>query len=857
MTDWLPIDQLWHGALAIVPVAAAAAVLGRLAPFRPSTRHAMWLSVLAVLVAVPLAPRPPLQPLDLTPKPQPPRGAAPAPERDLPAGALAPSPRPLRAAAPTFRPPGAPAPPASSPENATPSSPQLATDMPAPATPPLSPRIGVTPSNRPVLTPRGATLDTGGAPAGGLEKGSLPLAAVAAFLEQWRAGLLSLRDALLALPPVPAPVWGAGLLIGAALAACRLHGVRRLLAEASPAPPELRRRVARAGAQLGLRRPPVTLITDRAIPPMLWCGRRLRLVLPRALWAQLDDPGRDAVLYHELAHLRRRDHWVCRAEMLIGWIWWWHPVVWWIRRRVREDADLCCDAWVLALMPSGRRAYAQALLETRRMSNSLAAGPAVGLGASTLRARRFARRLTMVMTAQYRPRLSLVGAALVCTLAICGYLSSPLWACPPESEGSEGSGAAAGKKGQTYATTVPAAPRAPMAPRAPRSPVATSCPRAPTLAPAPGETTYEQFIRGRAPDGSDREPLELRIEQLERQIQELHELLEQLLRSDRPGGVSSITPAPQPDGAPLMIRVGQGLAVAVPQGIGTWPVGCLSGAALAGGPIVARSYEVPEGKLELLGALLAREDVPVRVAIRDGTIELHATEGQQCVFETFLSLINGEERATPYALPEGKLEALTELMVRSDVPIFVSPGEESITLHGNDVEQAVFLAFLTLINPSQDQAGAAALAAAEATPDAVARVEQYEAEAAAAVAQMRGLRSALQSHQRQREAIERQIERSRERVDQYREKADEAENKAQEYEDRAAELDADGSKRAKHEEALAKARDWRSKAVAARDTAESLEVQAQQLEEQLAAMEEAAAELEQQLEDLESEASND
>ena len=35
-----------------------------------------------------------------------------------------------------------------------------------------------------------------------------------------------------------------------------------------------------------------------------------------------------------------------------------------------------------------------------------------------------------------------------------------------------------------------------------------------------------------------------------------------------------------------------------------------------------------------------------------------------------------------YRLPEGKLAALTELMVRSDVPVLVSPGDESITVHG-------------------------------------------------------------------------------------------------------------------------------------------------------------------------------
>ena len=43
-------------------------------------------------------------------------------------------------------------------------------------------------------------------------------------------------------------------------------------------------------------------------------GKR-RLLLPEDLWSQLDDPGRQAIVYHELAHLRRRDDWVRSAAL--------------------------------------------------------------------------------------------------------------------------------------------------------------------------------------------------------------------------------------------------------------------------------------------------------------------------------------------------------------------------------------------------------------------------------------------------------------------------------------------------------------------------------------------------------------
>ena len=55
--DWLPIDMVWRGALAIIPLAVVVAAIGRLVPCQPSTRHAMWLIVLALLVVTPFLPR--------------------------------------------------------------------------------------------------------------------------------------------------------------------------------------------------------------------------------------------------------------------------------------------------------------------------------------------------------------------------------------------------------------------------------------------------------------------------------------------------------------------------------------------------------------------------------------------------------------------------------------------------------------------------------------------------------------------------------------------------------------------------------------------------------------------------------
>jgi beta-lactamase regulating signal transducer with metallopeptidase domain len=146
------------------------------------------------------------------------------------------------------------------------------------------------------------------------------------------------------------------------------------------------------------------------------------LLWPEGLEERLPDEGRRAVLLHELAHLRRRDHWVGWLLLLGSCVWWWLPLFGFVRRRLAYEAELACDAWVVRTLPGARRAYAEALLEvSQRVSWAAAAAPAVG--AVTGR-RDFERRLVMIMKPQGPCRLSL-GA--VVAVGLLGLLALPAW----------------------------------------------------------------------------------------------------------------------------------------------------------------------------------------------------------------------------------------------------------------------------------------------------------------------------------------------------------------------------------------------------------------------------------------------
>ena len=233
----------------------------------------------------------------------------------------------------------------------------------------------------------------------------------------WRSWLVCaavVRTALTRLPPVPTELWIGGAALLVTWNALGMVVFLRRMRRGGRPPDWVVAEVREVARQLGLRWLPATRMVAARVSPMIWCGWKPTLILPVGLWRRLDPVGRRAVLCHELAHLRRHDHWIHRLDLLVKILFWWHPVSWWVRRRVHEEADYCCDAWVTWLMPQDRRAYAEALLKTRLfLGNTSRAVPVAGTAVITPGARRLARRLTMVMTQTSRPRQSFQGLVMV------------------------------------------------------------------------------------------------------------------------------------------------------------------------------------------------------------------------------------------------------------------------------------------------------------------------------------------------------------------------------------------------------------------------------------------------------------
>jgi beta-lactamase regulating signal transducer with metallopeptidase domain len=213
--------------------------------------------------------------------------------------------------------------------------------------------------------------------------------------------------------------WLGGAALVGMVALTRIVRFERLLRDTLPASERLKRLAIEIAARLGIRRVPDVRYVECVEVPFLWCaGRRPVIVLPMRLRTRLDDERLALILAHELAHLRRRDHWVRAVEMLVSSIYWWNPLVWFIRRQIHQAEDLCCDAWVRWAFPDCTKHYAELLLNTaeslgasRTVARPLPATPF--LSSFSLKA-----RIEMILESRFAPYVSTKSLFVLALLAI-------------------------------------------------------------------------------------------------------------------------------------------------------------------------------------------------------------------------------------------------------------------------------------------------------------------------------------------------------------------------------------------------------------------------------------------------------
>jgi uncharacterized protein (TIGR03435 family) len=160
-------------------------------------------------------------------------------------------------------------------------------------------------------------------------------------------------------------------------------------------------RLRRQALPVALDFPIPVLVSTAAIEPGIFGIFRPALLLPEGLMGHLDRQQFEALLAHELCHVRSRDNLMGAAHMVVAALFWFHPAVWWIGRHLIEERERACDEAVLR-QGSRPEVYAQGIVSVCRFYAASPLPCAPGVTGADLK-----KRIREIMTRPLSSRLTL------------------------------------------------------------------------------------------------------------------------------------------------------------------------------------------------------------------------------------------------------------------------------------------------------------------------------------------------------------------------------------------------------------------------------------------------------------------
>ncbi len=125
-------------------------------------------------------------------------------------------------------------------------------------------------------------------------------------------------------------------------------------------------------ARLGIKKSVSLLESALITVPMVVGYLKPIILLPIGTVNALSQAEVEAILAHELAHIRRHDYLINLVQSMIDVLFFYHPAIWWMSNTVRAERENCCDD--LALQVTGNSliiAKALASLEAIRLNSPL------------------------------------------------------------------------------------------------------------------------------------------------------------------------------------------------------------------------------------------------------------------------------------------------------------------------------------------------------------------------------------------------------------------------------------------------------------------------------------------------------
>jgi bla regulator protein blaR1 len=140
------------------------------------------------------------------------------------------------------------------------------------------------------------------------------------------------------------------------------------------------------------------------------------LLLPHGILERLTPSELEAVIAHELCHVRRRDNLFASIQMLVEALFWFHPLVWWIGARLVDERERACDEDVVSL---GNRpeVYADAILNVCKLCAESPLACVSGVTGADIR-----RRIEAIMSHQGVSGLNLAKKTLLACAGVAAVI---------------------------------------------------------------------------------------------------------------------------------------------------------------------------------------------------------------------------------------------------------------------------------------------------------------------------------------------------------------------------------------------------------------------------------------------------
>jgi uncharacterized protein (TIGR03435 family) len=183
----------------------------------------------------------------------------------------------------------------------------------------------------------------------------------------------------------------------------------------------VRKKAAQEGRPTGARRwfewggppgLPSAVSSNAKLEPGVFGIFRPVLWLPASIGDRLSDAELEAILAHELCHVRRRDNLSAAIHMAVEAIFWFHPLVWWLGARLTEERERACDEEVVQ-MGGEPQVYAESILKVCEFYLASPLACAAGVTGGELK-----KRIEGIMTNRFTRELNFGKKALLAAVAV-------------------------------------------------------------------------------------------------------------------------------------------------------------------------------------------------------------------------------------------------------------------------------------------------------------------------------------------------------------------------------------------------------------------------------------------------------